>query len=207
MKVQSIFFTACVLLLAACSQQTDKAPQGQENAQGGPQSAAPPAANEPQSKVLYEKSQKAYQQKNLDESEKYLLEAAAAARKENNVMAVILCAETQARLVGTAKKDTKKAAKILESVILEYSKSPSGPQLLERLDATRAVLASVYATSGELDKADKFYKGCIDLSRKQKNPKRTAFWLKQYSEFYKFKKDEKKSKQLEQQAMEEFKKG
>lgn len=214
MNLSKLALVVSVAALAACSSgskegdgasQTPGPDQPAASSQDKSQSA-PPAAGELNSKALFEQSQKALEKNNLAECERLLSASIEASRKEKNVQAVIYCTEAYSRLLASVKKDVKKAEKVLEDVIVEHTKPNMPPPMVERLDATRAVLASLYATSGDTAKAEKFYEGTIAVSRKQKNALRASYWLKQYSEYFKFRKNEKRAKELEKEAQKEFKK-
>lgn len=193
------------IVLQGCSQQPDN------KGAGGSPEAPPPSGltaeqlkSLPMSEQLFLQSKKALEDNNPGECYKLLENAVGAARQENNGGAVILCRETQARL-KLASNEIPAATKVLEDVVSEFDKNPDAT-LQMRLDMPRSLLAFVYAKSpGKSKAAETIYKNAIAATRAQKpvNHQRLAFWLKNYSQFNSFNKNESQAKALLKEAQAE----
>ncbi|MBX9690066.1 MAG: hypothetical protein K2X27_25365 [Candidatus Obscuribacterales bacterium] len=199
---------ACLLcislgLLQGCSQQA--APP--ESSQG---QAAAPSTNSSlsQSEQLFTQAKAALdQQKNPALCMQLLDQAAAAARREKNADAVVVCTETAARL-KIVQKNNQAAQASLESLVHEMNEAPADSRIDYRMDGPKSLLASLYATGGNPDKAEAIYKDSLEKARKHKPiiHKRLGFWLKNYSDFLEFSKRNKESALMKKEALAELKK-
>lgn len=208
MKIRPFVVLLVLLMTQACSQQAET------NKERSPEAALPQGPSEAElsrmvkSMELYFRSKQAMEvEKNPAKSFQMLDEAVAAAKTEKNPTAAILCRETQAKLKLT-QSDTNSAINILKSTISEFPAQSLPLNAQVRLDGVKAFLASLYAQSGDSTNAEKIYKSELADSRRQKpiNHQRVAFWLRNYSSFYRFQKNDKKSKELENESIAELKK-
>lgn len=211
MKALSLAVVCSLMVLQACTQQPGGS-GGSAPPPSQPQAIGPSEAELSRmvkSQELYYRARKVLDtEKNPEKCFSMLEEAIAAAKSEKNLSAAVLCRETQAKLRIT-QSDTKGAIKILETSVAEFKNSIGKDMSAAiRLDGLEAFLASLYAKDGNPAKAESIYKQEIAEARKEKpaNHQRVAFWLRNYSEFYRFKKDEKKRRELEIECDKELKK-
>ncbi len=212
MKSNLLLLAACICLLQNCSQPAAEIKKDEGATAPG---ANPPAGTQaPQAPPPMTESQKFFvqSQEALEKSHdpklcmSLLDKAVAAAKTEKNPMAVILCRTTQAKL-KISDQDQPAATKILEEQLKDFANAKD-PQTSMALDESKALLAMLYGKAGKDSKAEAIFKDNIAAARKQEPVvhKRVAFWLQNYSDYFKFKNKPKDSEKLAKEAAAEFNK-
>jgi hypothetical protein len=105
-----------------------------------------------------------------------------------------------------SEKDHPTATTILESTIRDFDKPDLDINSRMRLEGPKALLASLYAIDGHADKSDALYKKSLEAAKTEKpiNHQRIAFWMRNYADFYKFKKDSKNADLMQKNADQEL---
>ena len=218
MKSAWFGLSLCLLLsLQGCSKPDQSGTVNTTGTQPG--STAPGAPPQPESKKLFEQSKvvlqeaeearktsnAALEKQKVQQCFDTLGKAVEAAKAEKNPAAAVLCSETQARL-RMVQKDYAGAAGVLESILRTFDIPNQDINVLIRLDEPRAMLAMAYAMGNLPDKADTLYKQCLDRARQDKplNHQRVAFWMKNYSDYYKFEKKDSQSQAMAKAAKDEL---
>lgn len=160
----------------------------------------------PKSQQLFFHAQSSLKANNPKECFDLLEKAVTAANEEKEPSRAIFCRETEAKL-KIKMKDQAGATKLMESTIKEYDVPTATTETTMHLDGSKWLLASLYAVNGKSSQAETIYKDGIASAQKQKpvNHMRTASWLKNYADYYGFKKDEKQFKAYMTKAVAESK--
>jgi len=213
MKSALLGLCICFVLLQGCSQQKSGETSGTGTATNTPSATAPTAAGPtPEELAKMTKSQR-YFVESKAALEKHdtkgcfdlLGKAVDAAKEEKNYAAAIMCAETQAKL-KVSEKDHKAATVVLENTLRDFDKPDLDMNARMRLEGPKALLASLYAIDGQADKSDALYKKSLEAAKAEKpiNHQRVAFWMRNYADFYKFKKDSKNADLMQKNADQEL---
>jgi tetratricopeptide (TPR) repeat protein len=217
--MKSAWLGLCIgfVLLQGCAPQ--KTEQGATDAGKGTSTAtatstgAPPQggptpeqmAKMPKSQQYFMQYQSAMQTQNTKAADELIGKAIASAKEEKNNGAYIMCVQQQASL-KTAGKDNDGAIALLQNTIKDLDTPKSDPLTLMRLDPVKAMLAGLYAVTGKADKSEAIYKKGLEIAHAQKPVihQRIAFWLRNYSDFFKYQKDTKKSDEMLKEATAEL---
>lgn len=206
----------CLVLLQSCSQQkteqtkTDDPNAGNSKASEMHDTPVPVDMNKkekPKSQQFFEQAQQSLRENKAKEGFDLMEKAVSAANDEKAPQVALFCREQEAQLKFSM-KDQPGAIKVLETTLKEYDVPNSPPNCLATLDNLKTHLASLYAANGKNDQAEAIYNEGLASAKKgtPSNHQRTAFWLSNFSQYYQFRKDAKKSKTYADEMAAELKK-